>query len=99
MFSDFDTLRVSCIVILKFGNICGQKSEVYIRWFSTPSRKKLRDPKILLALANLAARNLVERASPLDDFNNPRFTCLLDSDAAYDLADTIRLPLGRYLPS
>jgi hypothetical protein len=59
----------------------------------------VRDPRTLLSLANLVSRNLIERVSPLDDLANPRFTCLLDAGPAFDLAATVRLPLGRYLPS
>lgn len=59
----------------------------------------VRDPRLLRALANLTGRRLLERAPPLEDLANPRFTCLLDTTPAYDLADAARLPLGRYLPS
>jgi len=61
--------------------------------------QEVRDPRTLLALANLVSRNLIERVSPLDDLANPRFTCLLDAGPAFDLAATVRLPLGRYLPT
>ena len=57
----------------------------------------IRDPMLLLQLSTLAKLRLVERAHPHDDLANPKFTCLLDADAAYDLADAIRLPLGRYV--
>jgi len=57
----------------------------------------LRDPHLLRSLARLADLRLLERASPFDDLAHPKFTCLLDAEPAHDLADTIRLPLGRYI--
>lgn len=58
----------------------------------------VRDPGLILTLANLVAHSLIGRNSSPEDLTNPRFTCLLDSGPAFDLADAHRVPLGRYLP-